>query len=156
MSFAVILLHYFKRKDVLRQSSKVALAEQLWKMLNNNIVPLPETDVLDCGSLLHSIPWQRGKIYHLIVSSYVEYAINRYPNAIMVFDGYMSGPTTKDSTHLTRQKHLQGKPVHFTLDMVLHLSKDDFLSNKEIKQKLIAVLGNALEKHGFRVIYTCK
>ena len=48
----------------------------------------------------------------------------------MVFDGYMSGPTTKDSTHLTRQKHLQGKPVNFTLDMVLHLSKDAFLSNK--------------------------
>ena len=70
------------------------------------------------------------------------------PKAVVVFDGYMSGPSTKDMTHLRQSKGVNGNAVHFTpnIYMVLRSTKEQFLANAENKQRFIFALGASLEK----------
>jgi hypothetical protein len=62
--------------------------------------------VLDGGSLLHRIPWPRGATFGKIIDMYAKYVRNRYSNAIVVFDGYGNGPSTKDHTPFKSKKDL--------------------------------------------------
>ena len=63
-----------------------------------------ETDVfiLDGGSLLHKVHWENNSTYLDISNSYLKYVKAKYGNAIVVFDGYPEGPSTKDNTHTRR------------------------------------------------------
>ena len=68
---------------------------------------------------------------------------NHYGQAVVGFDGYETGPSTKDSTH-QRRTGCEGRKVTFNLSMKLQLKKDDFLSNKENKQRFLGFLGEHL------------
>ena len=74
--------------------------------------------VLDGGSLLHRISWAKDKTYCETAKS------SRYGRAIVIFDGYGSGPSTKDMTHLRRsEKHSLPEVI---LSTVASLSEEDF------------------------------
>ena len=56
------------------------------------------THVLDGGTLLQRIPWKKGDTSEDIASMYIKYVSKNFLNPMAVFDGYKSGPTTKDMT----------------------------------------------------------
>jgi hypothetical protein len=55
-------------------------------------------------------------------------------NAIVVFDGYGNGPSTKDHTHQRRTKGIVGTKVYFNEDTPFKSKKELFLGNVENKQ----------------------
>lgn len=110
---------------------------------------LPKCDVevqyiLDGGALLQLIPWPRGATFAAIIRSYVQFVQHRFQNATVVFDGYNSGPSTKDVTHIRRAKGKCSPEVVFKPEMSLQARKDVFLSNKKNKQRFINLLSEAL------------
>ena len=75
--------------------------------------------VLDGGSLLQRLPWKRGMTYSVICDLYVDYVKSNYKNAVVVFDGYEGGPSTKDTAHLRRTGGCASTTIKFTEDMTL-------------------------------------
>ena len=79
------------------------------------------------------------------------YVIRKYGRAIVVFDGYSDKPSTKDCAYMRRSGGTIGVTVHFTSSMALHTKKEEFLSNKHNKQRLIALLSQRLEQAGCEI-----
>ena len=132
----------FESPDFLRQPNKASLADELWMLLPvSGYVPGDSSEpkvvqfVIDGGSLLQRLqwPWKRGSTFQTIIGAYVHFVTSHYPRALVVFDGSASGLSTKDMTHLRRTKGQKGAAVHFSTDMVLQTSKEQFLVNKENK-----------------------
>ena len=145
----------FDSSQFMRQPNKAGLAEELWKTMAEDrlakidvSVPNDVQFVLDGGSILHRLraPWKRGSTFDSILQAYIEFVNEQYPNAVVVFDGYMSGPSTKDMTHLRRSKGKKGLAVHFQAGMKLQTSKEEFLVNVENKDSFIKALGTELER----------
>ena len=94
----------FESLTFLRQANKSLLADEIWKSVSVDTPGLAASDnlqyVLDGGALLQKIPWSRGSTFASIIGTYVRYITQRYRNPVVVFDGYVSGPSTKDVTHL--------------------------------------------------------
>ena len=44
--------------------------------------------VLNGGALLLIIPWNKGSTFSEIFKTYSDYVLNKYGEAIVVFDGY--------------------------------------------------------------------
>lgn len=107
--------------------------------------------VLDGGALLHIIPWERGSTYDEICQQYVFYVEKHYNQSMVVFDGYLQGPSTKDATQQRRTRGNVGTATLFESSIKFNSRKDDFLSNKENKQCFINLLGNHLERHGCHI-----
>ncbi len=63
---------------------------------------------------------------------YMQFMQTHFRKAVVVFDGYDSGPSTKDETHQRRNGTEKGVDVEFTLDMVLHMKKKPFLANPRV------------------------
>eukprot|EP00745_Piridium_sociabile_P030469 TRINITY_DN50548_c0_g2_i3.p1 TRINITY_DN50548_c0_g2~~TRINITY_DN50548_c0_g2_i3.p1 ORF type:complete len:545 (+),score=119.14 TRINITY_DN50548_c0_g2_i3:414-2048(+) len=114
-------------------------------------VQLPEdvVFVIDGGSLLHRLSWPRGTRYNQLVQMYISFISRNYNRGIVVFDGYSSGPSTKDVAHLRRNGGVTGPFIAFAGDMVLTESKERFLANPANKQRFIHLLSQALVKSGF-------
>ena len=72
----------------------------------------------------------------------------------MIFDGYGSGPSTKDVTHSPRYSTLKSSTINFTEDMMFTSTREKFLANSLNKQKFIRLIGNKLEKKGCTVIHS--
>ena len=72
----------------------------------------------------------------------------RYGNATIVFDGYQDGPSTKDATHQSRTGAYAGPAVNFASDMIIKSKKEEFLANKDNKQKFINLLRDKFEAAG--------
>ena len=65
-----------------------------------------------------------------------------------MFDGYQEELSTTDGAHERRTGGRRGPTVDFTRDMVTKFKKEDFLSNKDNKQRFIRMLGQSLDaKH---------
>ena len=98
--------------------------------------------MLDAGALLHRIPWPKGKTYDEICDTYVEYVLQKYGRATVVFDRYLDGPSTKDASHERRtgQKAVY-QTVQFSANMICNLKKEEILHNNENKQRFIDLLG---------------
>ena len=114
-------------------------------------IPVPSGNIqytLDGGALLHRIPWNDGSTYEEIWQQNVTYVDHHYSKPAVVFDGYKSGPITKDSTQQRRAGKHPGAAVQFSRSMVFVGKKTDFLANKENKQRFIDLLSDKLECHG--------
>ena len=59
-----------------------------------------------------------------------------------------SQPTIKDATQLRRTGVTPGVTVHFYGDMIIQSKKDQFLNNKENKQRFLVYLSDKLERAG--------
>ena len=141
----------FESSTFLRQANKSLLADEIWKIVFIDMPGLAASDnlqyVLDGGALLQKIPWSRGSTFASIIGTYVRYITQRYRNPVVVFDGYVSGPSTKDVTHLRRTKGKSSAEVQFTPDMTLQTRKDLFLSNPQNKQRFIDFLSDELQRN---------
>ena len=71
----------------------------------------------------------------------------RYIDAVVVFYGYRSGPTTKDTAHLRRTKGITGAKVYFTQNTPFKTEKEQFLSNSDNKLDFIFMLSRCLEEN---------
>ena len=138
----------FEAKDILLNAVKSQLAAVIWCEVP--LEPPPSQNfkyVLDMGALLHSISWQLGATYGKILQDFGNHVTEHYRQAVVVFDGYEAGPSTKYSTH-QRRKGCEGRKVTFNLSMKFQLKKDDFLFNKENKQRFIDLLEEHLAMCG--------
>ncbi|KAL8591470.1 hypothetical protein ACOMHN_026660 [Nucella lapillus] len=131
--------------------SKSTLAEYLWSSAKEDTT-LPNENinfVLDGGSLLHKLPWQRGSTYNQLAEMYAEFVARKYKKAPIVFDGYSTQQTTKAATHIRR--HGTSVQVNFTGDMILQDTRETFLANPSNKQRFINLLSETLMKLGFQI-----
>ena len=141
----------FDASGLPRQASKSTLAEYLWSSAKEETT-LPNENihfVLDGGSLLHKLPWQRGSTYNQLAEMYAEFVAQKYKNATIVFDGYSTQQTTKAATHVRR--HGTSVQVNFTGDMILQDAREKFLANPSNKQRFINLLSETLMKLGFQI-----
>ena len=74
------------------------------------------------------------------------------PFMIIVFDGCQEELSTKYGAHERRTGGRAGQTVDFTRDVVMKSKKEDLLSNKDIKQRFIGMLGQSLEHVMSRVM----
>ena len=148
----------FDDRGLMLEANKALLADAMWKVSQGAALSqsLPERSlschVIDGGSLLHRLPWKRGSSFDDICRMYVDHIRRNYSQPVIVFDGYESGPSTKDSTHLRRTKNIVGARVNFVGSMPLTMKKEHFLANKENKQQFISVLSDRLRLEGIQVI----
>ncbi|KAL8570890.1 hypothetical protein ACOMHN_023563 [Nucella lapillus] len=136
---------------LLHQQADNALLEYLWSSAKEDTT-LPNeniTFVLDGGSLLHKLPWQRGSTYNQLAEMYAEFVARKYKKATIVFDGYSTQQTTKAATHVRR--HGTSVQVNFTGDMILQDTREKFLANPSNKQRFINLLSETLMKLGFQI-----
>lgn len=115
--------------------------------------PPPETEhfVLDGGSLLQRLPWNRGETYGSIANSYADFTTRHYSKATVVFDGYLDCSAIKDNTHQRRGKNIH-PVVSFNQSTIFSGKKEDFLSRDFNKQKMIDLISQALRDEGCQVI----
>ena len=99
----------FETVDLLLEPKKSSLADRIWNMTQANSAIVPEYSqfVLDGGSLLHRIMWNRGSSFESILNAYANYVNRKYGKPVVVFDGYQ-GSTIKDMTHKRRSKGKHG------------------------------------------------
>ena len=143
----------FDAKHVMKAANKPALADAIWALMPEDIQGPLDSDivyVVDGGSLLHRIPWQKGSTYDSICIKYADYVMQHYGRPFVVFDGYECWPSTKDNAHLRRNRE-QMTEVHFTGSTVMNVKKEIFLSNKKNKQSFIILLSARLEQMGCQV-----
>ena len=88
-----------------------------------------------------------------ICDMYVKYISKKYVDPIIVFDGYESGPSTKDIAHIRRTHGVTGPNVAFNEATPFKGKKDSVLSNSENKQRFLNLLSERLLKAGYQVIH---
>ena len=76
-----------------------------------------------------------------------------YGQAVVAFDGDKAGASTKDSMH-ARRAGCEGRKVMLNLSMTLQLKKNDFLSNKDNKQRFLSLLGEHLATYGCEIAHS--
>ena len=146
----------FDSAGFIRDPQKPALADAIWAMGDCSCAEPFSEDiqfVLDGGSLVQRVPWTRGTTFSTICNAYVNYVRGKYHDAVVVFDGYRSGPTTKDTAHLRRTKGITGAKVYFNENTPFKTKKEQFLSNSENKQELIFMLSRFLEANGCKTVH---
>ena len=98
----------FESPSLLRAANKAALAYAIWALgechTTNNMLVNTEIYVFDGGSLLQRLPWPRRATFNGLCQLYTDYVTKNYSNSVVVFDGYETGPSTKDNTHLRRSR----------------------------------------------------
>jgi len=142
----------FEAKSLMRPANKSSLAHSLWtKMQRPSSCPSNVQFILDGGALIHKLPWTKGETWEEIMLMYCNYVGKKYGQAIVVFDGYIDSPSTKDQAHTRRNNGCVGVEVHFEENMKLHMKKDDFLCNPKNKQRFIQMLSQKLETSGCEV-----
>ena len=146
----------FETSGIFRKANKPALADAILKSITMSDTLPTENSVqyvIVGGSLLHQIPWKRGMKYSEIFKLYTEYIRKKYNSAIVVFDGYKSGPSTKDMAHLRRTSGCSGTEIKFNENMILTVKKQLFLLNKGNKQLFINELGRKLQMMDCKVYH---
>ena len=150
----------FDASGFLREANKPPLADAIWAVAHGDDTPVlcedesaSMTYVLDGGSLLQRLPWQKEVTFDDLCQSYVDYVRRKYGTPTIVFDGYDTGPSTKDMTHLRRTRCAVSAKVNFSGGMPLKSTKEHFLSNNVNKQKFIIMLGEKLEDAGCKTIH---
>jgi 5'-3' exonuclease len=148
----------FEARHIFRKADKPQLAHAIIdhsKKVSSEAVPdaVPKTEhyVLDGGSLLHRLPWNKGDSYGAIAQSYADFTIRHYGSATVVFDGYGGGPSIKDNTHQRRGQNIH-PVVSFTAETEFSGKKDEFLSRDSNKQGLIDLISDALRNRDCNVI----
>ena len=116
-----------------------------------NTAPATDCYVLDRGSLLQRLPWNKGDLYGAIAESYAEFTVRNYGLATVVFDGYGAGASIKDNTHQRRGKNLH-PVISFTEETEFSGKKEDFLSRDKNKAAMITLISAALIRKGCHVI----
>jgi hypothetical protein len=88
----------FETSNILRKADKPELAQVIREYIKDfsseavmDTVPATDCYVLDGGSLLHRLPWDKGDSYGTIAESYAEFTVRNYGLATVVFDDKVQG-----------------------------------------------------------------
>jgi len=142
----------FKDAVSMRKTDKSQLAKELMKMADCSTTSVAAHAVVDGGWLLHKVKWQPGGLYSDIVTQYERYVVNHFGrNVTVVFDGYDSGPSTKDYEH-TRRAAKRAPDVAVELSMPSYSNQSAFLANEHNKKQLVAAVMNHLTHAGISAI----
>ena len=101
--------------------------------------------MLDGRALLQRIPWRKGATFE-ICTVYTEYVTRKYKDAMVVFHGYQSkihkGHHSPETNQRARRSYcnLHGEYASRSITM----RKDQFLANKENKQRFINMFSTML------------
>jgi hypothetical protein len=143
----------FEPSGMMRQAQKANLADTIWNLGDCSAADVVIQDntrhVIDGGSLIQRIPWNKGATFGQICQMYLDYLTKRYTHPI-VFDGYSSGPSTKDHTHSRRTKGTESTKIEFRKNTPFKSKKENFLCNNENKQAFINMLSEFLVSNGIR------
>ena len=150
----------FEHKQILRKADKPQLAQAIHDHCNtiqsnestSDAIPETERYVIDGGSLLHRLKWRRGDTYGKIAKAYANLIGEHYGAAIVVFDGYGTGPSIKDNTHQRREININYPGVNFTSETEFEGKQVEFLSKGSNKRQLIILISDELRKVGCMVI----
>ena len=99
-------------------------------------------------SLIHRVLWQKSLTNGQIADKYCNFVLSAYHEAVVIFDGYDSEPSTNDVTHSPRYSTLRSPTINFTEHMKFTSTREKFLANSLNKQKFIRLVGNKSEKKG--------
>lgn len=124
MNCAIFHHHYLKKIDFLVNHKSLYL--QMIQLMTDDNLPEAQKNthyVLDGGSLLHRIPWQKGENFSNIIQAYITYVHKHYPFATVVFDGYPVRPTVKDTAHIRRTHGINPLKVDFSEEMPCKMKK---------------------------------
>ena len=118
----------FESPFLLRAAGKASFAEAIWNLggCESSGTLRNVKYVLDGGSLLQRIPWQRRVSIHAICKIYTDHVIKKDVCAVVVFDGYNDCPSTKYNTHIRRYGGYVGPEVRFNGEMILQSRKEQF------------------------------
>ena len=86
----------------------------------------------------------------LLLDTYIDFTLNTYGKAVVVFDGYDKAPTIKDITH-RRRSTVTSRDVNFSPGMKFAGQRESFLANENNKQAFISLLSEMLKKRGCSV-----
>ena len=144
----------FDSSLLLREEHKPALADAIWRLIRPDVpADVPDDGsryVVDGGALIQRIPWTRGSTRGCIGHQYTKYVKHKCRDAIVMFDGYDS-TNTKDVIHQRRSKGNAGTTVTFTADTLVTMTKEQFLANRQNKQRFIFMLSEELKKNNCEV-----
>jgi hypothetical protein len=144
----------FETPRLMRAADKPALANAMKSKDNPGLQPnRKENDkshVIDGGMLLQWIPWESGRTYGELCESYIQFVQSNFCSAIVVFDGYECGPSTKDSTHERRATGIVGTEVRFSDATRFRGKKKIFLANNKNKQQFIHLLSAKMNEAGIQ------
>lgn len=135
----------------MRKPDKSQLSDELLKDVD--VLPVQKSDVMlvDGGYLLHAVKWPANCTYEDLLQIYESFVKKRYGSHVtVVFDGYDTGPNTKDHEHKRRASKLS-PDVAFNPQMQVYRNQTAFLSNSNNKSKLVTALMSHLEGCGFTV-----
>ena len=79
-----------------------------------------------CAASQVPVPWQKNSIYE-ICRLYTQYVVNTYSDAVVVFNGYDGGASTKDEIHSRRAGNDIGASVSVSACMHLTMNWRLFL-----------------------------
>jgi hypothetical protein len=100
--------------------------------------------MLDGGSLLHRLQWNKGDSFEKIASMYADFVCHRFgtSNCTVVFDGYLAGLSIKDTTHHRRasKKSSSSSIISFTPASIFAGQKEVLLVINQNKQSLYPLL----------------
>src|SRR6218665_3750497 len=138
----------------MRKPQKAALGPVLFqKAMFTESLPASQF-VLDGGSLLHKIKWPKTGKYIDVIKLYLGYILRNYGSkCCIVFDGYESGPTTKDHEHERRSKTSSCAPnIEVGEQRSVYTKQSAFLANGHNKTQLIVFLSQHLIEDNHEVI----
>ena len=147
-------LSIFTDAGLMRKADKAAFGKQL----KEGIIFKDEIDgqlqfVVDGGWLLHQVrPWTIGMTWEEVARMYTVYVCSNFgTNTLVVFDGYMTVPSTKDHEHSQRYEQVKCADITINPSFSTKVTKDKLLSNMSNKKQLLALIAHALEARGMSV-----
>ena len=99
---------------------------------------------------MHKLLWPKDETYSCLCISYCDYLKRKYRKPTLVFDGYQSGGSIKDATHLIGNKKIS-RSILFQPEMKMTFKKDEFLANEGNKQRFIDLLSQHITNTGMDV-----
>lgn len=86
----------------MRKTAKSKLYED-FKPDDELIIQNTDLYIIDGGFLLHKVRWgKKGLTFKEVCDKYVDYVVNTFKSAIIVFDGYQNSNSTKQAEHYRR------------------------------------------------------
>jgi len=139
------------KDNFMRKTDKSQLAKEIRTEMTTSLLPQRSVPVINGGYLLRVVTWSECTTYGDVAQQYIRYVGRHYGlTSVIVFDGYCSGPSTKDHEHQRRAcKFAPGVVV----DPVKTAYRDQFafLANDRNKCAFVALLITCLQSAGFTV-----
>ncbi|GBP43082.1 hypothetical protein EVAR_96344_1 [Eumeta japonica] len=128
--------------NALKKTTKASLYDNMTPtdtdLTENNV-----TFIIDCGFLLHCVVWSREDTFSIFFDKYAKYLQKHYgSDIVVVFDGHSDYSKNIKAMEQLRSTAALSKTYEICFDetMVVPVTQEKFLSNRNNKEKLINML----------------